>query len=78
MTIKSLDELRKIREEHAGSVNLRERGDTSEDRIEILIGMATCGISRVLPFRTYRSSKYFRPKACSLWKRKEKHGSSDY
>ncbi|MFZ5967707.1 MAG: (2Fe-2S) ferredoxin domain-containing protein [Bacillota bacterium] len=45
MTIKSLEELKKIREEHAGKVNLREHGETSEDRIEILIGMATCGIS---------------------------------
>ena len=45
MTIKSLDELKRIREEHAGRINLRERGETSEDRIEILIGMATCGIS---------------------------------
>jgi len=45
MTIKSLDELRKIREEHAGNLSLREHGETSEDRTEILIGMATCGIA---------------------------------
>lgn len=45
MTIKSLDELKKIREEHANKVSLRDRGETSEDRIEVLIGMATCGIS---------------------------------
>ena len=45
MTIKSLDELKRIREEHASKVSLRDRGETSEDRIEILIGMATCGIS---------------------------------
>lgn len=45
MTIKSLEELKRIREEHANKVSLRDRGETSEDRIEILIGMATCGIS---------------------------------
>lgn len=45
MTIKSLDELKRIREEHADRVKLRDRGEAGEDRIEILIGMATCGIS---------------------------------
>ena len=45
MTIKSLDELKRIREEHAGKVSLRDVGEAGEDRIEILIGMATCGIS---------------------------------
>lgn len=45
MKVKSLDELRKIREESNDKVNLRESGDTTGDRIEILVGMATCGIS---------------------------------
>lgn len=45
MTIKSLEELRKIRQEHLDKVNLREHGEITGDRIEILIGMATCGIS---------------------------------
>ncbi len=45
MTIKSLDELKRIREEHASKVSLRDHGESSEDRVEILIGMATCGIS---------------------------------
>ncbi len=45
MKIKSLDELKKIRQDSLDRVNLRESGETSEDRIEILIGMATCGIS---------------------------------
>lgn len=45
MNIKSLDELKRIREEHAGRVNLRKHGETAEGEIEILIGMATCGIS---------------------------------
>ena len=42
MSIKSLDELKRIREEHAGRVNLRQHGETKEDKIEI---MATCGFS---------------------------------
>ena len=45
MSIKSLDELKKIREEYASRVNLRQHGETSEDKTEILVGMATCGIS---------------------------------
>ncbi len=45
MKIKSLDELKKIREESIERVNLREHGETTEDKIEILIGMSTCGIS---------------------------------
>lgn len=45
MSIKSLDDLKRIREEHASRVNLRQHGETNEDKIEILIGMATCGIS---------------------------------
>jgi NADP-reducing hydrogenase subunit HndB len=40
-----MEELRKIREEHQNKVNLRQTGDNSEEKIEILIGMATCGIS---------------------------------
>lgn len=43
MTIKSLDELKKIREEHQKKIALRERGEG--DETEILVGMATCGIS---------------------------------
>jgi len=45
MSIKSLEELKKIREEHAGRVSLRRRGEAKENEIEILVGMATCGIS---------------------------------
>ena len=45
MTIKSLEELRRIREENLDRVRLREHGEDTGDRIEILIGMATCGIS---------------------------------
>lgn len=45
MKVKSLEELKKIRENSIEKVNLREHGETAEDRIEILVGMATCGIS---------------------------------
>ncbi len=45
MSIKSLEELKKIREEHAGKVSLRQRGEAETGKIEILVGMATCGIS---------------------------------
>ena len=45
MTIKSLDELKKIREEYQNKVRLRQTGENTGDKIEILIGMATCGIS---------------------------------
>ncbi|SHJ74124.1 (2Fe-2S) ferredoxin domain-containing protein [Paramaledivibacter caminithermalis] len=45
MKVKSLEELKKIREESMDKVNLREHGEINEDKIEILVGMATCGIS---------------------------------
>lgn len=43
--IKSVEELRKIKEEYSNRVLLRKQGEASEDAIEILVGMATCGIS---------------------------------
>lgn len=45
MTIKSLDELRKLRKENWDRVRLRETGQGNVDRVEVLIGTATCGIS---------------------------------
>ncbi len=45
MPIKSLDELKKIREEQIKKVKLRESGDSEDQTIEILVGMATCGIA---------------------------------
>jgi len=45
MAIKSLKELIKIREESLEKVNLRETGENAEDVIELLVGMATCGIA---------------------------------
>lgn len=45
MSVKSLEELKKIREDHMKKVKLRETGDSDEPTIEILVGMATCGIA---------------------------------
>ena len=45
MPIKSLDELIKIREGAMKKVNLRESGENGEDYIELMVGMATCGIA---------------------------------
>lgn len=45
MAIKSLDELRKLRESLKDSVNLREKGESTNNIIEVLVGMGTCGIS---------------------------------
>ncbi len=48
MAIKSLDELKEIREQHQNKTALRYSGDlinNHTDHIEILVGMATCGIA---------------------------------
>lgn len=45
MKIKSPDELKRIREEHRNIVGLRQTGENSGEKIEILVGMATCGIA---------------------------------
>lgn len=45
MSIKSLEELKKIRETHKKKVKLRESGESSDQTIEVLVGMATCGIA---------------------------------
>lgn len=45
MKIRSLDELTKIRDEHHNIVSLRQNGENTGDKIEVLVGMATCGIS---------------------------------
>jgi NADP-reducing hydrogenase subunit HndB len=45
MAIKSLDELKKIREASLKKVNLRETGEAVGEIPEILVGMATCGIA---------------------------------
>lgn len=45
MPVKSLDELKKIREDQIKKVKLRESGESDDKTIEILVGMATCGIA---------------------------------
>ncbi len=45
MPIKSLDELKKIRDNSLNKVKLRETGQNTEDTIELMIGLATCGIA---------------------------------
>ncbi len=41
--MKSLEELKKIRERVQGQINLRE--DNDEKQIRVVVGMATCGIA---------------------------------
>lgn len=43
--IKSLDELRKIKEQAKNTVSLRVKGDNIEDMIQVRVAMATCGIA---------------------------------
>ncbi|MBM7562040.1 (2Fe-2S) ferredoxin domain-containing protein [Fusibacter tunisiensis] len=45
MPVKSLEELKKIREAHIKKVKLRASGESADQTIEILVGMATCGIA---------------------------------
>lgn len=45
MGIKSLEELKSIREKTKSKVNLREKGENAENITEIMVGMATCGIA---------------------------------
>lgn len=45
MPVKSLDELKRIREESLKKVNLRESGEDAGEIVELLVGMATCGIA---------------------------------
>ncbi|NLK21462.1 MAG: (2Fe-2S) ferredoxin domain-containing protein [Epulopiscium sp.] len=43
--IKSLDELKSLREQYKSKVNLREKGDKIEKMIQVRVAMATCGIA---------------------------------
>lgn len=45
MKIKSMDELRKIKSEVQDQMKLRSQEGGDEKGVEILVGMATCGIS---------------------------------
>ncbi len=45
MAIKSLEDLKKIRDNSQNKVSLRETGQDTEGTIEVMIGLATCGIA---------------------------------
>lgn len=45
MAIKSLEDLKKIREASKKKVDLREKGESTDNMVELLVGMATCGIA---------------------------------
>ncbi len=45
MKVKSLAELLKIQKSLKATIDLREKGESDEKRIDILVGMATCGIA---------------------------------
>lgn len=44
-TIKSLDDLKKIKSNVQSKLNLREQGDHPEQLVQIRVAMATCGIA---------------------------------
>ena len=43
--IKSLNDLRQLREELKGKINVREKSDNPEQQVQIKVSMATCGIA---------------------------------
>ncbi|MEG1554408.1 MAG: (2Fe-2S) ferredoxin domain-containing protein [Rikenellaceae bacterium] len=43
--IKSLDDLRKRKQELEAGMNIREKSNNSESLVQIRVGMATCGIA---------------------------------
>jgi len=43
--IKSLADLKKMREEVRSKINLREKGENPEEMVQIRVAMATCGIA---------------------------------
>ncbi|TAJ14968.1 (2Fe-2S) ferredoxin domain-containing protein [Marinilabiliaceae bacterium JC017] len=43
--VKSLDDLRKMRDDLQSKVNLREKSDHPEKMVQIKVSMATCGIA---------------------------------
>jgi len=43
--VKSLAELRKMKEELSTKINLREKSDKTENLVQIKVAMATCGIA---------------------------------
>ncbi len=45
MKIKSLEELKKVREESFHKVQLRQAGGNLTDHVKVFVGMDTCGLS---------------------------------
>jgi NADP-reducing hydrogenase subunit HndB len=45
MAVKSLQELRKLRNQYQDSLSLRKQGEHEGDQIELRVGLGTCGIS---------------------------------
>jgi NADP-reducing hydrogenase subunit HndB len=43
--VKTLDDLRKMKEELKNKITLREKGDNPESIVQIKVSMATCGIA---------------------------------
>lgn len=43
--IKSLDDLRKMKQKVESDMNIREKSNTSENMVQIRVAMATCGIA---------------------------------
>lgn len=43
--IKTLADLKKMREEVRSKINLREKSDSPDERIQVKVAMATCGIA---------------------------------
>lgn len=43
--VKSLDDLRKMRDEVKSKLDLREKGENAEKAVQIRVSMATCGIA---------------------------------
>lgn len=43
--VKNLQDLKKMRDELKGKINLREKSDHSESMVQVKVSMATCGIA---------------------------------
>lgn len=43
--VKSLADLKKMKEQLQGKIDLREKGESPESRVQIKVAMATCGIA---------------------------------
>jgi NADP-reducing hydrogenase subunit HndB len=43
--IKSLDDLRRMKDELKSKIDLREKGDNPDGRVQVKVAMATCGIA---------------------------------